>query len=171
MVIDPEEAGHLAAVTDYIHLNPVRAGLVDLRSEQLGGFLWSSLVEYQAAPRGRAPWLMVERVLGEHGYMDRLIHRRSYIRDLRARALDQQGGTAARWEQIRRGSYLGTTEFRDRLLEKLEKATENVRSALVRPKWAQIMPNGRLSGWSRGTRSFCFERQRLRSCAKATHAK
>ena len=47
MVIDPEEPGHLAAVADYIHLNPVRAGLVDLRSEQLGDYPWSSLVEFR----------------------------------------------------------------------------------------------------------------------------
>ena len=122
-VIDPEEAGHFATVADYIHLNPVRAGLIDLRSEQLDDYSWSSLVEYRAAPRGRAPWLMVERVLGEHGYADRSNHRRSYMRDLTARALDQQGGTAAQRERIWRGWYLGSAEFRDRLLEKLENVT------------------------------------------------
>ena len=109
---------------------------------------------------------MVERVLGEHGYMDRLIHRRSYMRDLTARALDQQGGTAAQWERIRRGWYLGTTEFRDRLLEKLGKATEK------RPVSAGATEVGAdHAGWQaerlvRGTRSFCFERQRIAKCAQ-----
>ena len=121
-IIDGEERGYLATVADYIHLNPVRAGLIDLRGQQLSDYPWSSLWQYLVAARKRAPWLVVERVLGDHGYNDRLTHRRAYVRDLTGRALGENFGEDGQWEQVRRGWYLGSSAFRDRVLEKLESA-------------------------------------------------
>lgn len=118
-VIDPEEGGHFATVADYIHLNPLRAGLVDLRHEDLSAYPWSSLTQYGVGARARCSWLLVERVLGERGYSDCASHRRLYKGDLAMRSLGEQE-LNEQWERIRRGWYLGSEEFRDRLLEKLE---------------------------------------------------
>jgi REP element-mobilizing transposase RayT len=55
-----ESQGHYTEVSRYIHLNPVRAGLVD-RPEQYG---WSSYPGYHSA-RFPLSWLNYERVLAE----------------------------------------------------------------------------------------------------------
>ena len=44
LLIDPEERGYLATVSDYIHLNPARAHLTG--EEPLGDYRWSSLKWY-----------------------------------------------------------------------------------------------------------------------------
>ncbi len=60
---------YYAALADYIHLNPVRAGLVKrARGEDLLDYPWSSLRAGYAAPPGkRAPWLAVEAGLDALG--------------------------------------------------------------------------------------------------------
>ncbi len=49
-----EPGTHLLALVDYIHLNPVRAGLVE--PERLTGYRWSSLFEFSKI-RSRPGWL------------------------------------------------------------------------------------------------------------------
>ena len=59
------EPGHaLAQVAHYIHLNPVRAKVVE--SETLGEFRWSSL-SWFLEKKGRPAWLCAETVLAEAG--------------------------------------------------------------------------------------------------------
>lgn len=58
-MIDAEESGFTARVSTYIHLNPLRAGLV----KQAGEYPWGSLPAYLG--RATAPaWLELERVYG-----------------------------------------------------------------------------------------------------------
>jgi putative transposase len=57
-----ESEGHYWELSRYIHLNPVRARLVQ-RPEQ---WAWSSYSGYHA-PRRQLPWVTYERVLGEFG--------------------------------------------------------------------------------------------------------
>ena len=52
IVVDPEERGYLVRLSDYIHLNLVRAGLVGL-ADKLFSYRWSSYPWY-AATAGRA---------------------------------------------------------------------------------------------------------------------
>jgi len=64
-------SGYLRTVCDYVHLNPVRAGL--LKSElPLETFAWSSYGYYLQAPEERPGWLRVDRLFGEKGihYVD-----------------------------------------------------------------------------------------------------
>src|SRR5512147_3004543 len=65
-LVEGSGSGYLRTACDYVHLNPVRAGL--LRAEdRLLAYPWSSFCLYLAAPEHRPAWLRVDRLLGEHG--------------------------------------------------------------------------------------------------------
>ena len=49
-----EEGDYLTSPVHYIHLNPVRAGMVK-RSDGLESYQWSSLPDYMKPPRKRRP--------------------------------------------------------------------------------------------------------------------
>jgi len=66
LIVDGSGDGYLRTVCDYVHLNPVRAGLLGAQ-EQLTAYPWSSLMWYAAAPAYRPSWIRVYRLLREHG--------------------------------------------------------------------------------------------------------
>jgi putative transposase len=130
IVVDPEEPRYLASLLDYVHLNPVRAGLTRLRGKEgLLGYAWSSLPAY-ARRKGRPGWLCVERGLGAFGWTDSARERRAFVDRLEVRvraegeepcgtsALDGQSLQSTLW----RGWYFGREAFRDWLLEKADGA-------------------------------------------------
>ncbi len=99
VVVDPAARGYSVILSDYIHLNPVRAGMISLR-ERLFDYAWSSYPSY-VANKERPRWLEVERVLGELGLEDNAGGRRRYAERMRARAVEEladpgAGGAAAR---------------------------------------------------------------------------
>ncbi len=57
-----EDQGHYTEVSRYVHLNPVRAGLVERPQE----YAWSSYTGYHSG-RLRLSWMNYERVLAEFG--------------------------------------------------------------------------------------------------------
>jgi REP element-mobilizing transposase RayT len=67
-LIDGRSRDYLRRACDYVHLNPVRAGIVG-KDETLDAFLWSSYPAYRR-PELRPLWLRVDRLLGEHGLAD-----------------------------------------------------------------------------------------------------
>jgi len=119
------EGEYFETVSTYIHLNPVRAKLVRLGAGQkLRSYRWSSYPAYVTG--SRPSWLEVERVLRETGAGgNNRTGRRRYEAYVESRALEveQQGRPAEEleeeWRRIRRGWYLGSESFRDRLLEGL----------------------------------------------------
>ncbi len=48
LLVDPEEPEYARVVSDYIHLNPARAGLEVVREKGLEGYRWSSQTRWQA---------------------------------------------------------------------------------------------------------------------------
>ena len=66
LLVEGSGHGYLKTVCDYVHLNPVRAGLLK-PAERLLAYPWSSLVWHLSAPEHRAPWIRADRLLGEHG--------------------------------------------------------------------------------------------------------
>ena len=56
----------MRTVCDYVHLNPVRAGLLKAEAP-LESFRWSSYGLYLKTPGQRPGWLRVDRLLGEKG--------------------------------------------------------------------------------------------------------
>jgi len=123
--VDGEDRTHFQVVSTYIHLNPVRAGLVGGEGEALPTYRWSSYPAYLLAPRKRPPWLCVDRVLGSLGFRaDDAEARRGYEAYMEGRVVECRAGAArevleAEWDRIRSGWYLGEADFRERLLAHL----------------------------------------------------
>ncbi len=88
--VDPEEAGYFALLSDYIHLNPVRARMIGLE-QRLFDYRWSSYRHYVSA-KDRPRWFEAERVLGELGLGDDAAGRRAYGERMRERAVEELAG-------------------------------------------------------------------------------
>ena len=128
----PVEGGvgyYYETLMDYIHLNPVRAGLVKIESgESLLDYPWSSVAAGYVLPvRKRAPWLAVVEGLkafdcadttsGRHAWLARL-ERRAHQEDAElcgiAVPLDE---VDARRSNLQRGWYWGSPEFSEQLVK------------------------------------------------------
>jgi putative transposase len=77
IVVDPEERNYLLSLSDYIHLNPVRAGLLPERGK-LFDYRWNSYPAYVKGGALSPWWLKRERVLGEQGWSELAADRRQY---------------------------------------------------------------------------------------------
>jgi hypothetical protein len=114
-LIDEKTPGYLRAAADYVHLNPVRAGLVE-EGEKLTAYPWSSYPGYVADARHRPPWLRVDRLLGEHGIQNADARgRREFERRMESQRQADPGSEA---EIVRGGWRIGGEDFLSRLLEK-----------------------------------------------------
>jgi putative transposase len=128
VVQSSEERGgdYLCSLIDYVHLNPVRAGLVRLE-EGMGllDYPWSSLTRgYAVVPGQRETWMAAREGLELFGYADRAKGRRDFVRRLERRALEKFEGDALSdrglQNTLRRGWYWGSQEFRERLLARVK---------------------------------------------------
>jgi len=128
VVVDPQEGDHFVTLSDYIHLNPVRAGLVRLE-DRLYDYRWSSYPAYVAAG-GRASWFEPRRVLGELGLEDNAAGRRRYAERMRRRAVECRS-ESAELERLRSSWCLGSASFRERILGLMEAAGERIRHGKV----------------------------------------
>jgi putative transposase len=119
IVVDPEDGRYFVGLSDYIHLNPVRAGLIGLE-DKLFSYRWSSYPWY-AATAGRPPWFEPGRVLADLGWTDTRSGRHAYAERMRGRAVEErelkEEGIA---REVRRGWCLGSASFRERMLGLLE---------------------------------------------------
>lgn len=121
---------YLRTLLDYIHLNPVRAGLVP--SESFAGLLdypWSSLARaYSVGPKARDPWMAALEGLALFQCEDRAADRRHFLERLEERmkaeaaekcGLSEIAGQTLQ-STLRKGWYWGGEAFKESLLEKLE---------------------------------------------------
>jgi len=128
VVVDPEERGYFVTLSDYIHLNPVRARIISLH-ERLFDHAWSSYRWY-ASKKDRPEWFQAERVLAELGLEDTSDGRRRYTVRMRDRAVAELADkNDADNEQLRRGWCLGGTSFHERMLSLLERTREKLSTA------------------------------------------
>jgi len=111
-IIDERSPGYLRCACDYVHLNPVRAGLVGV-GEKLESFQWSSYPAY-LRPKLRPRWLRIDRLLGEHGLGDTARARRELHRIMEQAPLKPGEATL-----VRRSWKIGAEDFRDWLADKL----------------------------------------------------
>jgi REP element-mobilizing transposase RayT len=113
LLVDSSGNGYFKTVCDYVHLNPVRAKLLR-PGQELRAFTWSSYGEYLRPPGRRAPWLRVDRLLGEMGIAaDSVAGRREFARRMEAsRAAEVLG----EYRKIRLGWCYGEEAFRGELL-------------------------------------------------------
>jgi hypothetical protein len=66
LIVDGSGNGYLKSVCDYVHLNPVRAGLLG-PEQPLEDYPWSSYGLYVRDISPRPVWLRVDRLMGEWG--------------------------------------------------------------------------------------------------------
>jgi putative transposase len=121
--VDGSDANYFSTVSNYVHLNPARAGLFDLEKGSLTDYRWSSYPLY-LKPSRRPAWLVVDRTLGAHGFIDDRSGREKFSRIMQKRVLEivcseKPNEIDEQWANIRRGWYFGGEEFRGELLEKL----------------------------------------------------
>jgi putative transposase len=127
VVESDQEADYFGNLWDYIHLNPVRAGLADPK-EGVGllDYHWSSLTQIYAVGGGRRPpWCATERSFAAFGCKDSVAGRKEMVERLEQRAIAEEGekcGWISRDGQslnstLRRGWYWGSEAFGKNLLE------------------------------------------------------
>ena len=125
VVVDPEERKYFVTLSDYIHLNPIRARMISLE-QRLFDYRWSSY-RFYAARAGRPIWFEPRQVLGELGLADTTEGRRTYAERMREEAVDELAGvTRPGNEEVRRGWCLGSAGFRERMLRLVDSAGEKL---------------------------------------------
>jgi len=144
--VDEGEAGYFQILSTYIHLNPVRAGLVRAGEQPLKGYQWSSYPSYLVAARERPVWLRVERVLGSVGIgADDSRGRRGYEAWMEGQVLEccrsqSRPSLEAEWKGVRRGWYLGDRTFKGKLLGRI--------ADLLEGRQADSVGGEAVSAWS-----------------------
>ena len=102
-----EDTAALARVVDYIHLNPIRARIVE--AAHLAGFRWSSLRRFVSSSRPK--WLGTDW-LDQHGLKDEAPGWKRYtehLMDLSGNAAEQE---RQQFGQMTRGWAIGTAGWR-----------------------------------------------------------
>jgi putative transposase len=103
---------YYCSLMDYIHLNPVRAGLVRMkRGESVRDYLWSSVAKgYAVAPSRRPIWLAAEEGLAMAQCADTAVGRRRFVQHLDNRAREEgiragviEPGEDRRYSHLRHG--------------------------------------------------------------------
>jgi hypothetical protein len=117
---------YYCSLMDYIHLNPVRAGLVGVeRGESVRDYVWSSVAKGYAVPSGRRPiWLAAEAGLAMAQCADTAVGRRRFVEHLDSRAREEgvragviEPGQDRRHSHLRHGWYWGSQAFAERMLQ------------------------------------------------------
>jgi putative transposase len=113
---------------DYIHLNPVRAGLVSPdRKQSVLDYRWSSMAGGYALPPAKRPkWLACREGLEAFGFADSAAGRRKMAERLDRRAVEESAERCGvplvpeeadeRCSHLRRGWYWGTQAFSEQML-------------------------------------------------------
>lgn len=121
---EQEEPNYLGVLIDYVHLNPVRAGLLSISQGQgMIDYPWSSLSKgYAVSPSKRPPWQQVQVGLASHSLVDTVAGRRAYIRYLEKLAEEGKEAGITQPEglslhsTLSRGWYWGSESFKERLI-------------------------------------------------------
>ena len=121
VVVNGGERGgeYFRIVADYIHLNPVRAGLVGGTSRRaLVRYADSSLPHYAG---GSPPaWLVTERVLEAFRLRSARSGRKAYVAYLEERSRSRVAAlNDPALEELRKGWCLGEKNFKDRVLDSI----------------------------------------------------
>lgn len=118
-----EEESYLGALLHYVHLNPVRAGMVDV--SELGGYRWSSYW-YLRHPSKRPGFMDVSGCLeAAGGLSDNASGRRKYGEYLAWLSADTSAQKEQLFDRMCRGWAIGSKAFKkDLLKEEAERLKE-----------------------------------------------
>jgi len=129
VLVEGDGGYYYQTLLDYIHLNPVRAKLVQPRRQQsVLDYKWSSVSAGHAlAASRRAKWLATKEVLEAFGCKDTMSGRRKWVERLNRRAVEEEaekcglvplpGEMDARCSHLRRGWYWGSQAFGEKLFK------------------------------------------------------
>ena len=129
---------------DYIHLNPVRAGMVRVRAgRSVLDYPWCSVGGGHALPPSKRPaWLATERALAAFGCADTAAGRRRFVERLDRRAVEEEmkrcgvapmpAAVDARCSHLRRGWFWGTQAFAEAALKLAKGVLERPRHRTTR---------------------------------------
>ena len=93
----------MKSVCDYVHLNPVRAKLLEIE-QPLKAYRWSSYPEYLLVASKRPAWLRVDRLLGQWGIGEESIAgRNQFARGMEERKAQEESLQHEDWKRLRRG--------------------------------------------------------------------
>jgi putative transposase len=130
-----EEGEPLALVAHYVHLNPVRAGIVPV--DRLGEYRYGSYW-YLRRKAQRPPWLRLDLVLAQTGgLVDAIAGWMSYEDYLRWQTSEGPLGQRDAYKKLSQGWALGSAEFKAALLKDhavlaLARAWENTGAREIR---------------------------------------
>ena len=128
-----EEDSHLGALLHYVHLNPVRAGMMSI--EQLKDYRWSSYW-YLFNKRPRPAFLDCSGALETAGGLaDTPKGRLQYMNYLKWLSTDDAAQKEMAFEKMCRGWALGTKEFKKALLEEVENDEESEDESETVPRY------------------------------------
>ena len=134
--VDGTDPWHYRTLVDYIHLNPVRAGVIKPGAGQsVLDFPWSSVAGGWTLPPNRRPkWLAAQEGLRRFDLPDSVAGRRRLVEQLDRRAIEEEIKTCgvppvaadvdARSSHLRRGWYWGSQAFAAKLHKLTEKITK-----------------------------------------------
>jgi len=128
ILVQSDEGNYFSTLIDYVHLNPVRAGLVK-QGQGFDGTRWTSLREYRKPPSKRQPWMCTEAGFNAMKIEDTTRGRKAYVERLENLIDWNKPNDSGKvfWEgqslqsTLKRGWYFGAQEFRDKMLNYLEK--------------------------------------------------
>jgi putative transposase len=121
LVLQSDSGEYFSAVASYIHLNPVRARLMDFAKLNLSEYPWSSFPFYLNGTN-RPEWFHVERVLDNFQCTSDRHGMEKFCRMMQKRTLEiyyskDPMDFDEQWKGIRRGWCLGSAKFRSDMEE------------------------------------------------------
>ena len=130
-ILIDREGEYFGRVVDYVHLNPARARLAEVK-DGLEKYAWSSLVDFMRPPKQRPKWLVAERVFAASRLKDTSKGRQAYLMSLEQRVLEEGEERAGLVDAssapglslqatLRRGWYFGSQDFKERMLALIER--------------------------------------------------
>jgi len=133
---------YYCSLMDYIHLNPVRVGLVRIaQGQSVRDYPWSSVAAGYAVPASqRAAWMAAAEGLAMAQCPDTAAGRRRFVAHLDQRAQEEGSRGAGviapendrRRSHLRHGWYWGSQAFAERMLKLAEKAVTSRKNRTYR---------------------------------------
>ena len=129
-----ENEGVWARVADYIHLNPLRAGIVE--AEHLAQFRWSSLGRFVQGDCFQG--LEASGWLETQGLSNQGEDWQQYLRYLAQKHASESGKPSREWSSFTRGWAIGSKDWKRQLAEKSAQAEDTAPNAeYLEPKEMQ----------------------------------
>lgn len=123
--VEVDEPDYFCRASDYIHLNPARAGMIDQATAEVAGYPWSSVAAFGSA-RSLPAWLVRARLFEALGLPDEGAQsRKRFVERLRLKARElwtPENELEGEWKALRRGWYMGGPKFREALEDRVEKS-------------------------------------------------